>query len=194
MTVRPSSDPTAADWLVHADRDWWDLATRGPLGYESYARLRFIPDPTHADQREGEADIPYDERSETDQLAMVVATLAKHTTTPADCYFCVWEGWGGLEVHGAARIHLPEREAFLFRGAALDLLRWEQALDPPDREGLPIPSFVWPADRAWCIANDIDPHFATIGASSSTIKDVLADRRVDTVIDDPASPQPWYSH
>ncbi|OZE82698.1 hypothetical protein BH92_02060 [Rhodococcoides fascians A21d2] len=194
MTVRPSDDATAADWLVHADRDWWDLVTRGPLGYESYARLRFIPDPEHPTQREGEADVPYDERSETDQLAIVVATLAKHTTTPLDCYFCVWEGWGVPTVRGAARINLPERGAFLFRGPALDLLNWEQALDPPGSESLPIPSFVWPSDRAWCIANDVDPHFATIGASSSAIEDVLADRRVDTVSDDPARPQPWYSH
>ncbi|OZD06970.1 hypothetical protein CH275_07120 [Rhodococcus sp. 06-235-1A] len=194
MTVRPSDDANAADWLVHADRDWWDLVTRGPLGYESYARLRFIPDPTHPAQREGEADVPYDERSETDQLAIVVETLAKHTATPLDCYFCVWEGWGGPTVRGAARINLPERGAFLFRGPALDLLNWEQALDPPGSESLPIPSFAWPADRAWCIANDVDPHFATIGASSSAIQDVLADRRVDTVIDDPDSPQPWYSH
>ncbi|MDZ7933063.1 MAG: hypothetical protein U5N21_24775 [Rhodococcus sp. (in: high G+C Gram-positive bacteria)] len=192
--MRASSDPSAADWLVHADRDWRDLAVRGPLGYESYARLRFIPDPAHPDQREGQADVPYDDRSETEQLAVVVATLARHSTTPGDCYFCVWEGWGGLEVLGAARISLPERGAFLFRGPALDLLNWEQALDPPGPEGLPIPSFLWPADRAWCIANDVDPHFATIGAGSAAIQDVLADRRVDTVIDDPASPQPWYSH
>ena len=194
MTVRASSDPSAADWLVHAERDWWDLAVRGPLGYPSYARLRFIPDPTYPGQREGEADAPYDERSETEQLATVVATLSKHTTKPEDCYFCVWEGWGGLEVHGVARIARPEREAFLFRGPALDLQQWEQALDPPGPEGLPIPSFVWPGDRSWCIANDVDPHFATIGASSAAIEDVLADPRVDTVIDDPARPQPGYSY
>ena len=194
MTVRASSDPSAADWLVHAERDWWDLAVRGPLGYPSYARLRFIPDPTYPGQREGEADAPYDERSETEQLATVVATLSKHTTKPEGCYFCVCEGWGGLEVHGVARIALPEREAFLFRGPALDLQQWEQALDPPGPEGLPIPSFVWPGDRSWCIANDVDPHFATIGASSAAIEDVLADPRVDTVIDDPARPQPGYSY
>lgn len=193
MTLRRCPDSTPADWLVHSDRDWSDLAVRGPLGYSRYARLRFIPDPTHADQREGEVDAPFDERSETVQLAVVVGILAEHTEKPDDCYFCVWEGWGGFDVQGAARIAFPDRGAYLFRGATMDLLEWESALEPPLSEGLPIPSFVWPADRSWCIANDVDPHFATIGASTAAIEDLLADRRVDTVADDPARPQPWYA-
>ncbi|QIG38995.1 hypothetical protein G5T42_05405 [Microbacterium sp. 4R-513] len=31
-----------------------------------------------------------------DLVAMVASTLARHTTTPADGFVAVWEGWGGL--------------------------------------------------------------------------------------------------
>ena len=48
---------------------------------------------------------------------------------------------------------------------------------------LQIASFVWHAVRAWYIADDVDPHFATIG-----------DPRVDTAWDGHSAAQPWESH
>jgi hypothetical protein len=54
------------------------------------------------------------------------------------------------------------------------------------------PAFVWPADRTWCVAADIDPHWAGIGASSLSIKRLIADRRLDAVEADPADEQPAY--
>jgi hypothetical protein len=51
---------------------------------------------------------------------------------------------------------------------------------------------VWPADHAWCIANDVDPHWAGIGASVAAIDELLADPRLDIVRDDPGQAQPYY--
>ncbi|WP_287003679.1 MULTISPECIES: hypothetical protein [Gordonia] len=57
---------------------------------------------------------------------------------------------------------------------------------------LPAPAFVWPADRAWCFTEDVDPHFATIGASTAAIASLLRDTRIDTVADDPDVSPPFY--
>ena len=57
---------------------------------------------------------------------------------------------------------------------------------------LPDPAFVWPADHAWCLANDVDPHWAGIGADASAIDDLVADPRLDVVPADPRLRQPSY--
>jgi hypothetical protein len=194
MTVRPCSDASPARWLLDSDRDWSDLAVRGPLGFDAYARLRFIPDPAYPGQREGDAVVSDDRllRSEIEQLAIAVSRLAAHTTTPDECYFAIWEGWGGLELVGPVQVPFVNREAVLFCGAASDLASWVDSRDSTGPNNLPIPAFVWPADRAWCVANDVDSHFATIGASSTAIGKLLSDNIIDVVEDDPSVPQPWY--
>jgi hypothetical protein len=32
-----------ADWIVNSDRPWQQLVGFGPAGFDSYARLRFLP-------------------------------------------------------------------------------------------------------------------------------------------------------
>jgi hypothetical protein len=81
-----------------------------------------------------------------------------------------------------ARVTLPHRAYFLFRGAAADLAGWEG----------PDPAFVWPADRTWCLADDVDPHYAGIGASTAAIHALTASEDLDVVPADPAAPQPAY--
>lgn len=56
----------------------------------------------------------------------------------------------------------------------------------------PIPAFVWPADRARSVVRDVNPHFATFGASSLAVTNILADPHVDTIDDDPTVDPPRY--
>ncbi|NKS72360.1 hypothetical protein GS531_04915 [Rhodococcus hoagii] len=58
--------------------------------------------------------------------------------------------------------------------------------------GSPTPAFIWPADHAWCVTCDVDPHFASIGASADAIARLVADTRVDVVVDDPDTEPPYY--
>lgn len=78
----------SATWLLSNDHEWYELTSRGPRRYPRYARLRYIPDPTHEGQRESDAEIP-DEfaagPSELWQMAVAVSLLAQHTDTPGDC-------------------------------------------------------------------------------------------------------------
>jgi hypothetical protein len=207
------SEVSAADWIVGSDIPWGQLATFGPGGFAAYARLRFVPDPRYDGQRETDAFLPdpdYEFSPEDDprrdvltrtaeQWRVLLELLGAHTQTPDDCYFALWEGWPLPEslrqrpkfgVPGGARI--PARSYFLFRGSLSNAEDWS-ATDFYSTGQEPYePAFVWPADRAWCVACDVDPHWAGIGADEAVITRLIADTRLDAVAADPSGEQPTY--
>jgi hypothetical protein len=238
VTLTPCSDLSAARWLCTSTRPWDRLVGFGPDGLPAYARLRFIPDPSYEGQSENDREDDDDAPPETTQLRRVLETLARHTRTPQECYFCLWDGWGvsldgagvmsvgdgavteddGAEqpdpaaVPGFApapspsgsrwpKVVLPHRAYYLFHGPVSGLGEWagrEESADPhaalrgPSRAFAPDPAFVWPADHAWCVAKDVDPHWAGIGADPVAIGELLTDSRLDVVPADPDADQPRY--
>jgi hypothetical protein len=125
-------------------------------------------------------------------------------TAQDDCFHAVWEGWGWLDGRGVAyltaetgrwgrraspgavppalapevlagpRLRLPGRDHVLFRGplrAALSIghehpgggVFWPQS-----------PSLLWPADRSWCVATEIDFDSTLVAGSRALIDAVLA--------------------
>ncbi|MGW8812989.1 hypothetical protein [Gordonia terrae] len=115
MTVTASADSSPAAWLLEQERQWYDLTARGPLGFERYARLRFIPDPVFLGRKESEAHAPdLDEPgpSEIWQIGVAMTHLTRHTTTPDECYYLIWHGWPDVETlcerTEAARIDLTD--------------------------------------------------------------------------------------
>jgi hypothetical protein len=208
---------------MFSDRPWQQLVGFGPEGFPAYARLRFLPDPAYEGQAENDVDVDEDAPTETAQLCAALETLTRHTRTPEDCYFCLWDGWGsdiwggggarivdwqtgtvrpGPQVApafpavGAARTEgrQTDRAYYLFRGPVSDFDDWGAAEMWPGQPRLqmPNPAFIWPADHAWCVANDVDPHWAGIGADTSAIDQLLADPRLDVVAADPRQDQPAY--
>jgi len=134
---------------------------------------------------------------EVDSLVALCAVLGQRTTAPDDVYFCLWEGWGQL--HGspavmhlgathlgsdehlppalsdsewrAPRVSLPGRDYLLLRGplsAAADLARYDG--DFPWTQS---PQLFWPADRAWCVATEIDFDSTLVGGSAELIAELL---------------------
>lgn len=93
------------------------------------------------------------------------------------------------------KVVVPHRAYWLFRGSWADLGFWDAARGWPDRVRLhgTEPAFVWPADHAWCLADDVDPHWAGVAGSRQAIDALLADGRLDVVEADPLRPQPAYS-
>lgn len=179
MPFVPYDDPSAAAWLTGGDLPWQRLVTFGPAGFQQYARLRFVPDPTRPGQEE--ADAAHDGLSETERLRAALEVLARHTGTPEDCFLCIWDGWGAA--FDAPRVALPHRAYFLLHGPLADLASWAG----------PDPAFVWPADRAWCLANDVDPHYAGIGAEAAAIEQLMGTPGLDVVEADPREQQPHYA-
>jgi hypothetical protein len=114
----------------------------------------------------GKAD-PDASPDEVDQWRALLQLVAAGTEEPDDCCFGLWEGWGFPQ---SAR-RWPVFSEFSRGGA---------------------PAFVWPADHAWCVAADIDPHWAEIGASAPLIERLSGDPRLDAVEADPTAEQPAY--
>lgn len=96
--------------------------------------------------------------------------------------------------HSQAPVVVPNRAYFLFRGRLADVYHWgdtemwagQTRLRPPH------PAFVWPTDHAWCVASDVDPHWAGIGADTHVIDQLVSDARLDVVPADPNAEQPAY--
>jgi hypothetical protein len=88
MPLRPLSDTSAADWFVDSEADGWTKICLGPPGYAAYARVYFNVDDTDAQLSD----------DYNDTLGPVLRSILRtHTSTPDDCYFALWDGWGGFE-------------------------------------------------------------------------------------------------
>lgn len=194
MSLRFSPDVAAADWLVRSATPDFQLITFGPAVFPAYARLRFIPDPDRPEMHEADVEVPDDHLTDVQQTRRALRVLARFTSTPQDCYFCLWEGYSNAlappEVQRGPLVELPYRRYALLRGALSDLDFWEAKLGG----GLPIapPAFVWPADRRWCLASDVDPHWAGIGAEQAAVDALIADPQLDVVPACPDEHQPEY--
>ncbi|MHA4854433.1 hypothetical protein L1080_033600 [Rhodococcus sp. MSC1_016] len=191
MSITRCADIAAARWIEQRPEDWWRLAVRGPVCFDRYARLRTIPDPSYPGQPE--TDVHVDVPEDNDQIGIVLAALAPYTDTPEDCYFLVWEGWPSFHTeYSSPRVSIPNRGYFHFHGSLADFADWNTQVEALLGDTAPPPAFVWPADRAWCVTFDVDPHFATIGGSAEVIAATLALTDVDVVADDPDIEPPYY--
>lgn len=127
-------------------------------------------------------------------LLALCDVLARHTATPQDCYFAVWEGWGELHGSGARwgsddgwsplpallspeelatpRLQLPGRDYYLFRGP-LSAMRHLAHVDDPDVWWSQSPALFWPADRSWFMVTEVDFDSTIVAASASAAHEVI---------------------
>ena len=99
--------------------------------------------------------------------------LRDFTSTPDHCFFCLWEGYGNIDPRlykASSRVKAPGRDYLLFRGpldAVMSFLRSTESFWGYS------PNIWWPADRAWCVATDIDLFDTYVGGSRECIAAVL---------------------
>lgn len=72
------------------------------------------------------------------------------------------------------------RDYLLYRGPKEPIVTWPDMLTDPG----PVPwsqsaNLIWPDDRAWCIATEIDWDSTLIAASGDVAQAILADRRLE---------------
>jgi hypothetical protein len=138
-----------------------------------------------------------------DVLEPVLEALAGFTAPGSDCVAALWEGWGWLhrgawgilsvggdtdatpppaglpdEVLALPRLSLPGRDYLLFRGplAAVPRMGHQVTDDWFDPQS---PSLLWPADRSWCLATEIDFDSTLVGGSRELIDALLDDPRLE---------------
>ena len=120
--------------------------------------------------------------------AVLAGVLARHTTTPDDCWFGRWDGFGfdADRLADVPRLRLPGRDLVLVRGAVADAVL-NLAPEPSEQSA----NLWWPADRAWCVATDIDLMSSYVGGSAACIADVLAAPGLETAPASPEDPVGW---
>lgn len=193
---------TARDRTVR----WTEVATWSGASLGPGTQFHDIALPEH----EPQAPAPWDSQGPWEgsltgaDAATLVAILRGHTATPGECWFCVWEGYGGdnaalftaatvtrptaarpqalgpgpAAVQDAPRVRLPGRDYLLSTGSIAD------APACVDDHGQ-TPSLWWPADRAWCVASEIDLPFTYLAGPAALIDQVMAEHRLEAL---PAHP------
>ncbi|GLY15390.1 hypothetical protein Kisp01_24050 [Kineosporia sp. NBRC 101677] len=192
MTVKTSSYLPAASWITEAEEDWTQLAGFGPAGLPGYVRVRILPDPERPFQSENDVTPSPEALGDGEQMRLVVQILAAHTGTPEEAFFCLWDGWDTPIPGFKPMVRIPHRAYYLFEGPLREVGQWQLPATSQTPESDLVPAFVWPADRAWCVAKDVDQHWIGVGAGEAALQDLLAEPRLDVVKADPAEQQPFY--
>lgn len=217
--------------LLHpADRDlapvrWSEVAAWSGLPRHRLAMFHSVALPL--DPRP--APVPFDGSPEVGTLERadaeaLVEVLGRHTTTPADAWFCVWAGWGWdartmltavpqpppapprgrrrrrrrpgarlpdpvpAGVRSGPQVRLPNRDYLLYEGPV------DAALADVGGSGQ-TPQLWWPADRAWCVASEIDLPWTYVGGSAALAGELLGHGRLEALPAEPGDPvarfEPW---
>ncbi|MGI6562044.1 MAG: hypothetical protein ACOX3Q_05705 [Clostridia bacterium] len=117
------------------------------------------------------------------QTKILADILRKHTETPSEIYFALWEGLGldfsKTPWKNAEKLELSNRHYYVIQStldAVTELCTFEYFQSP---------GLWWPKDRAWCTATDIDLMCTYVGGKKSCIEMILKDKRLEAF---PANP------
>ncbi|WP_370187483.1 hypothetical protein [Aeromicrobium sp.] len=193
MTLELIDEVREAAWLVPAGTADTDATLwLGPTGFEAYARVLQLPDPAYDRQPEAElADEVLDGApSDVELVTGIVDVLGSSSD---DHRFLLWDGYPYRPALPATpRFDLVGlRQYVLARGSVGDWARWVADAVEPHGRAFP-PAFAWPADRTWCVAFDVDAHFAGVGASEEAITRLLDAEGLTTVRASRGSRPPLY--
>ena len=115
----------------------------------------------------------------------IIQVLSEHlgpaTTSPEKCFFAVWQGFGGLALpeESVPRLELPDRGYHVFTGP---LTAAQTSFDAYTfGRNQHYANLWWPADRAWCVATEIDFAWTYVGGSRECIDAVLADPHLESM-------------
>ena len=111
----------------------------------------------------------------TDLCLRLSSTLAKHTQTPASVVLGIWEGFGGMQYPPdlIGMLDLPWQRRLVLCERSLENVM--HTFGSPDWPGYQAPNLWWPADRAWCVATEIDYAWSYVGGSAACIAEIAAD-------------------
>ena len=133
----------------------WNAVTRGPIESQ----------PPVWDDGPSEGHLPVAVAARLSEL------LRAHTSTPDDCLFGRWDGFG----YDLPRPDAPPRlllrgghDVVLVRGTVSDAVR-NLAPEPHEQSA----NLWWPADRAWCVVTDIDLMCTYVGGAAAGIAELL---------------------
>jgi hypothetical protein len=100
-------------------------------------------------------------------LATLLDILAAHTSTPERCFIGLWEGYGWLDPADPQwEVELPlDQRTYRVRQGPIDeasRVGWHWPNGGFSQEP---PTLIWPADRAWFVAGDVDLDSSYVGGT-----------------------------
>src|SRR5690606_24732749 len=105
------------------------------------------------------------------QAEALAEILRKHTGTPENCCFAIWDGWGfpGLKKlrNRTAQCQLYDRCYYLVRG---DI---STVVNQGETSPLQTAAVWWPEDRAWCVATEVDMMWTYAAGTEACINEIL---------------------
>lgn len=192
-------------WTGLGAPDAYRIGSVIPDGFSAYARVE------HEPASGGRAGRQLPEQA----LRNVFDILNVATTTPDQCWFCIWGAGGHLRTrtltHPLNRlkrvtkrisngtVRLVDRGKHDVAEHRLGLPRMHHVYKGKLSEMSPLhgfpwaltPDLWWPEDRAWCVASEKDFTWTYIGGSRSLVDSLLAHpglRTREVRLDDPVTP------
>jgi hypothetical protein len=189
--VRWSEVAAWNDKTIHPEVQFHSIA-------ESTPRSMFGPPPWRQEPRNGTLS--------DRQVRALAGLLAKHTSRPEACWFCLWDGYGdlgaGTSVRAYHTVSLAGRWA-RWRDAHVRIsIRKPKPRRVPRKRVTPNPqrsyllftgsvskaagwrdgpNLWWPDDRAWCVASEIDFPYTYVGGSKELIEVILKHRALEAL-------------
>lgn len=151
-----------------------------PASWASIAGEGFVVDASTEwyDVADGRSDGRPDEGSLDPETARNLARILRaHTTTPAECFFLVWEGYAGFrdDLLPTVMIELtPGRPMLVLSG---DLDDGSESVEETPRSRTP--QWWVPADGAWLVGNDIYGMSVYVAGTEEAIAEILADETIE---------------
>lgn len=185
MTLRFDLAAAETAWLEAGQdpRSFGSTLTVGPPGYAAYARVLSLPDPEHDGQEEADlADEVFDAAPSECGVVIDTVELLAAGSGLDDLRFLLWDGYPYDPVLPSGdRIDLMRlRTCAMATGSLVDFRTWTAS---GTVHHFP-PAFVWPADRSWCVAYDVDSHFAGVAGTVVAVERVVAESKHPVVRDD----------
>ncbi|MBU3645917.1 MAG: hypothetical protein FGM49_03810 [Candidatus Nanopelagicaceae bacterium] len=179
------TDFTEADWVrtslsQAAERDERFLADVIPMSFEAYVSVRHQPKKSKNN---------FGESLCFEKLTLL---LMDHTETEEECFAAIWYGFGwsfeeeyphlfhNMEKHFLRKFvgnrefnkffQIPNRDYYLLKSSLLDTLKIGEIVD--NYLYYEPTNMLWPKDRRWFVANEIDFHVTLIGGSKALIDEI----------------------
>lgn len=164
--LSPAASPTVGDWVrSECDPEWGTVGSIIPSRFRRIVRVP-APEPNESWWSDYRA-----------RFTTIASICAWHTATPDELTFAIWEGHGFVSPAGALdgvpRLELPDRTYLLVEGGehAVGNLRY------PGYAEWRNPDLVWPGDRSWLIATDVDFWSLYVAGPPALVDEVLEGHR-----------------